>query len=454
MIMVKNNMFLFRYNMFRLNKIYKKRGVLLLITLWLTVVLTMIAYSLAYELQLEVKLTKMRKDSTNAMSMAKAGAAKAVADLKNDLLFEYSEEGMTRKFDAEGDVWKRPEDGKIDQILGKDKEAKYGFYNVEVIDEESKINLNTASYQIFKSALVFLGYEDEDAEELGYKIVDWRDADDKPAKGEGEKESIYYAELEAEKEGAYLSDEIVPIKFKNDLFTTVDELLDIPGITPEIFYGIDEEAAKKKKKKSLSSSRTKLLLSQDKYNKLKRNESKKAFLNEDEQIGLKDLFTVNSNGSVNVNTASKWVLTVLIGAATDNVDDAVKAAESIIEYRRNNKKEDIDNDRAFRNIGELNQVGEVGGGILGKIGSYQRLDVKSDNFLIHSVGECGYAKKSIFVRVLRTWEVFNLDDAKIKERLEERNTDISTFRNVVKDKEEKSGNVYAPTVRITQWMEK
>lgn len=432
----------------------EKRGVLLLITLWITVVLTAIAYSLSYNLQLEIKLTKMRKDSTNALAMARAGVARAIADLKNDLLFEFSEGGMTRKFDAEGDVWKRPENGKIDQTLGKDREAKYGFYNVEIIDEESKINLNTASHQVLKAALKLFDLEDEEATKIAYAIIDWRDADDKPASGEGDNESIYYAELEAGKEGAYLTDELEPVKLKNDLFVTVDELLNVYGITPEIFYGIDKDA-KKKKRSTYSKSKERYLQSKEKYIQQKRLDAKKLFLGEEEQLlGLRDLFTVDSNGSVNINTAPKWVLTVLIAAATENIDDAEKAAESVIEYRRNNKKEDIDNDRAFRNIGELNSVGEVGAGILGKIGSLQKLDIKSDTFLIHSVGECGYAKKSLYVRVKRTWETFNADDPKVKEKLEQRQGSAKNFKHFKADESGKQTMVYAPTVRITLWMEK
>lgn len=433
-----------------------KKAVILVVTLWMTVVLTLIAYSLTYELQLEVKLTKMRKDSANALAVARAGAAKAIVDLKNDLLFEYAEKDMKRQFDAEGDVWKRPEEGKIDQTMGKDKEAKYGFYNVEVIDEESKINLNNASQQVLKAAVMLFGYEDEESADIAFAIIDWRDPDDKPSSGQGEKEGDLYAELQADRDGiTYTKDDLQPIRMKNDLFTTVEELLDVPGMTPELFYGKEATKTKSGKYKPYSKTKQKYLLqSKERFTKQRRSDVKKEFLNSDEkEIGFRDLFTVNSSGIVNVNTASKWVLAAIIGGASENVDDAMKIAEEVVDYRRNNKKEDIDNDKAFTNVGELSMVGEVAG-LANKMNGIQPLNVMSDNFLIHSIGECGYAKKSLYILVNRSWEVYNLEDAKIKEKLEKRKTDLKTFRNIKEDESKKNTSVYEPTVRILHWMEK
>ena len=418
------------------------KAVILIITLWMAVVLSVIAYSLANELQMEIKLTKMRKDSTNAMAMARAGVARAIMDLKNDLLLEFSDNKLSKRFDAEGDVWKRPEEGKIFQTLGRDKDGKYGFFNVEVIDEESKINLNNASHQVLKAAIKLFGYEDEDASKIAFAIIDWRDPDDNPANGQGESEAKYYAELKAEDAGISSTDDLPPVKLKNDTFTTVDELLDVYGITPELFYGFDPEASKKKKQ-SQARPTGKTNLRQIKSKRSKSSEEK------EKVIGLRDLFTVSSNGSVNFNTASAEVIAAIIGGVTGNVDEAEEFAKRIIDYRRGSKETDIDNDRAFRNIAELNQVGEVSGAIFTQIRALQNIDVKSDNFLIHSVGECGYAKKSLWVLVRRTWEVFNADESN-----DEKKVEIKTFRNIKKDDSSKQTLIFAPTTRIRLWMER
>jgi len=39
-----------------------RRGVIIILTLWLVTVLALIAYSLAYEMRIEARLTKLKKD--------------------------------------------------------------------------------------------------------------------------------------------------------------------------------------------------------------------------------------------------------------------------------------------------------------------------------------------------------------------------------------------------------
>jgi len=68
-----------------------RRGVIIILTLWLVTVLALIAYSLAYEMRSEGRLTKLKKDQLLAYQLAKAGVAKAICDLKNDMLMERQE---------------------------------------------------------------------------------------------------------------------------------------------------------------------------------------------------------------------------------------------------------------------------------------------------------------------------------------------------------------------------
>ncbi|HPB32422.1 MAG TPA: type II secretion system protein GspK, partial [Candidatus Sumerlaeota bacterium] len=209
----------------------RRRGVLLILTLWMVTVLSLIAYSLAYEMRLEVRLTKLKKDNLLAYQLAKAGVAKAVCDLKNDMVIDRAE--GSEEFDAEGDVWKFYED-KVNIPLGA------GTFSVRIIDEESLLNLNSISpFVMEKLALYFLG-DGEDAEENALKIAqavqDWRDADDTSISDQGITERQLYRQLIAEDWGirgtdAELSEQIF-YRIKNDVFTTVEELLDVYGVTP------------------------------------------------------------------------------------------------------------------------------------------------------------------------------------------------------------------------------
>ncbi|MFT3787654.1 MAG: type II secretion system protein GspK [Tepidisphaeraceae bacterium] len=86
-----------------------------------------------------------------------------------------------------------------------------------LVDESSKLNLNTISADDL-SKLVNM---DED---IAGSIVDWRDEDDEPTNG-GAESSIY------------LADSVRPHRAKNAPFETVDELLLVHNVTPELFYG-------------------------------------------------------------------------------------------------------------------------------------------------------------------------------------------------------------------------
>ncbi len=82
--------------------------------------------------------------------------------------------------------------------------------------------------------------------------------------------------------------------------------------------------------------------------------------------GLKSLLSPYSNGKVNVNTASKWVLMSL----DQDIDSAL--ADAIIAYRKN---------KPFKNLNDLNLVDGVTGDIIHRISTVA--DVKSKNFIVN-----------------------------------------------------------------------
>lgn len=355
----------------------EERGVILVLTLWIVVVLSLIAYSLTYELRLELKLTKLHKDEVKAYALARAGLAKAIVDLKNDMYIDYAEK--SQPFDGEGDIWRRSyEDDEALQFEG-------GKVNVTIVDEESKINLNRASTRVLMGLIKALGYEEKEAQETACAIVDWRDPDRLPRVGRGKDENEIYAELRHEKEDRRRTDDIVPYRSKNDNFLTVDELLDVYGVTPTLFYGYDPQAPEDRKQRP-------------------------RFRDERPPVGLRDLVTVRSNRVVNVNTAGPEVLSAIIEAAAINESDPKALAEKIIEYRRGSHSREIDNDQAFRSVQDLGQIPELSGMLLSRMRGAYPLDVRSYFFTIHSTGEVGRVKRTIQVLVWRSLDVFQRDE--------------------------------------------
>lgn len=139
------------------------------------------------------------------------------------------------------------EEGVISEEAEKIPPVRYGL-----IDEERKININTAEEEVFMRLFQnVVSLDKESAAELAYCIIDWRDKDsllEHPSYGA---EDSYYKSLK------------YPYESKDAEYEVLEELLLVKGVNREIF---------------------------DK---------------------VKDYLTVYSEGKVNINTASKEVLSAL-----------------------------------------------------------------------------------------------------------------------------------------------
>ena len=422
----------------------KKRGVILILTLWIVTVLSLIAYSLAFEMRLEARLTKLKKDNLIAFQLAKAGMAKAVCDLKNDMVIDRAEKSQV--LDAEGDIWKKAED-KF-QV-----EMNNGTYSVHIIDEESLIHLNEAHPLLLPAMIEYFIGEDEEEEagKIGMAIVDWRDSDDVPVNtNEGSSERILYKKYIAKDyydiDLEYDSSEYdIQYRLKNDKFSSVEELLDVYGIAAELFYGFDPE----ERKQEIMMDQTDRESEYDQHIMRTPEEETHQWLNP-EVYGLRDVLTLNSTGKVNINTAGVDVLAILLSAAKVNDPDPEVVAKAIVDYRRDGSESDLDNDKAFRNVNELAQVEGISGGQIAAIQRIQPLTTSSTNFRIISEGRYGRAHRTIEAVVRRTWETFNVDTT-------DDDFDPSVRRRIKREDEDRDDDmitVECPTVRIIQWRER
>ena len=387
-------------------------GVVLILTLWIVVILSMIAYSFSYEMQLEVQLTKLRKDNLGAYAYARAGMAKAILNLKNDLIFDKLG-GIERPYDSYGDIWgKNSREYKENMLNGNLKEGKRKIrsskqgenegFRVRVIDEASKIPLNNASTILIKYALMAIDVEKEDAEFLASAIVDWRDEDMNVETGLGKTENEYYSQ-----ETGRL------VICKNDPFTTVEELLDVPGMTPEIFYGTRED---------------------DFYNLDSSKKSTRARRTKEGIIGFKDMVTVYDD-KINLNTAGIEVLTAISSAALMDLERGKELADSIINFRDGTDPDDNNDDEPFKDVQDITHVI----GIPPNFQTITNLTTFARSFTIESIGYCGDAQKMITTGAVRDWEIHQ---------------DLTKLIGLDKDKDsEQSQNLGEPKVRISMWKE-
>ncbi|GAB4316853.1 MAG: hypothetical protein Kow0059_09610 [Candidatus Sumerlaeia bacterium] len=387
---------------------------MLLLTLWIAVVLSLLVYSLTYQVQMELKLTSMSKKQFQARALAQAAIARGIADIKNDYAIEQSDPKM--RFDGEGDIWARPEEGKVGVSLGR------GFYTCRIEDAESRFNINRVGREIIQAMIEYLGYEKEYAEKVSAAILDWADPDDRPYRGEAESERELYARYLAEWRGEPSPEDAEPIRIKNDKYLTVEELLSVPGVTPEMFYGIPPEGADK--------------------DPWRRYDPKHP---PDQIVGLRDMLSVDSTGSININTAGPHVLAVAIIAGGGDMASAYENAQKIIAYRRDGRTEDINNDKAFRTVNDLNNVTDIGPAA-GQLRKYLPITVNSQLFGIMGEGQVGDVRKTIQVLVRRDWQTYRRDETKEGEQWREKSERLR-----VTDETEMTAAM--PEVRIHRWRE-
>lgn len=188
----------------------RRTGTILIVTLWIILVLAAMVLTLAGTVRVEATV------SVNGTAAAQAQAVELgaiqyvrsrVASLNGNLPAEANMDPTCLRV-GDGGFWI------IRPNFDDDHSYAYG-----IVDEASKLNLNTAS-----SAMMQL--LPDMTQELADSIVDWRSPSGTTSSADGA-QSGYYLMLPD------------PYNCKNAPLETVEEILLIKGATPEILYGED-----------------------------------------------------------------------------------------------------------------------------------------------------------------------------------------------------------------------
>lgn len=381
-----------------------RRSAVLILTLWIVVVLGVIASSLAFDVQVNSKLALLQKEQLIAYHLAKSAVAMGMTHLQNDMLIDFAD-NPNQQFDAFSDVWAQPDrrEKEREVPLGK------GTYELEIEDEESKININVASQRVLKAMLEFYGFEPPDSDDIANAIVDWRDRDDICAGAAGERENEHYSALLGQRIKSNLAPDELIYQCRNEPFLTTEELLDVYGITPELYYGYDpddRQSEQRTARKRMAQGKSVHVKKTSRYRQPPKP--------------LRDIVTVRGSGRVNLNTASKEVLTILIYAAGNctNLEAAEAAAENIAKFRGepgSGKRPDPDN--ALHSIADLSKVPGLNAGTLAQLSAAGALGVqvgfRSSTFLITGIGHAGRTTRVVRALVSRNLDTYNPDDARL-----------------------------------------
>jgi len=310
------------------------------------VILSMLAISVGHRVSLALRMSKYQRDSLRALYLAKAGINRAIVELENDLT-----NPNTKDYDALNETWSYSEDI-FKEIRLTDNENEYAQVSYDfgesknpqtrfgVIDEESKININTASQEVLVELLKVSGIDDVRAQELAADIPKWRGS------------------LDLDQDTAKFYEDNLGYPCKKEKFAVLEELILVRGMK-------EIEAGKLEK--------------------------------------IKSLITAYSDDKVNINTASGQVLRVLGLAAASNLGiseaDVGALVGNILSFRSKEngyfKSTDIGTIKVMLGLDD-NQTN-----IIRCLIGWGVLSVVSSNFRIDATGNVGRVTKRITAIIKR-----------------------------------------------------
>lgn len=265
-------------------------GVALILALIFVALLSAIVFAFMYEMEVDASFAQNQGADFQAQLAARSAAVDGMMILAEQYA-DMLESGMPPvDSELDGSQWSM---GAAFQTLNE------ATMRTSISDEYGKLNLNAIlgfnngsqerNEPLIDALRQFFALRSADAYDPVDALIDWLDYDDMDAEEPDGAENSYYTSLEN------------PYPCKNGPMDSIEELLLIKGITPELYFGNAEE----------------------------------------EQLPLSEYLTVHGDwsGRVNVNTAREEVIASVIGGKTGNVD--ITVAQQIYDEARQAPFEDV-----------------------------------------------------------------------------------------------------------------
>jgi type II secretory pathway component PulK len=194
-------------------------GVALIVVLLLLALLLTIVAEFAQAMRLEALTATNFRSALSETWLAEAAYQRATAEILPDALaHELNLNGLLMFRRARLGIPTVPE--------RTDLRAGPGRFSYRLTDESARLNLNRASREVLDRLLQEADVEKSDRDVILDSILDWRDPNDEHRLNGAE--SDYYLALP------------VPHRSKNADFDSVDELLQVRGVTRALLYGRGE----------------------------------------------------------------------------------------------------------------------------------------------------------------------------------------------------------------------
>ena len=208
-----------------LNRLMKsvknENGSLLILVLFALMTLSLLALSVGHTVRQKL-LVVSHLEARENLRLAAEAAAQQASLLLSEKMEGSSYQSLNQSWANNESLWEKASIGSIQYsiIAQGDGDAASTIYGL--IDEDRKINLNTAKPNVLQSLFqLAAGVESESARRIVASIQDWKDEDEDFHDGGAESKT-------------YLNRQS-PYRAKNALFNDLQELLWVEGISSEIF---------------------------------------------------------------------------------------------------------------------------------------------------------------------------------------------------------------------------
>jgi general secretion pathway protein K len=231
-----------------------ERGFALLSVMLVLALLAVVVTEFSVSTRLESSMIRSYRDGVLAGHLAEAGVQQALREILGP--------GTVVALDDDGSLsfYRAPDASavatKVSRLPRQRVPLGAGDFSYRISDEASRVNVNTATPDRIERLLTAAGLDKQARDTVNDSLQDWKDADDLHRVNGAESEDYYLKQP-------------VPYRARNGLLQDTAELLQIRGVTREIYRGVQGGT------------------------------------------GLADLVTVVGSETVNMNTAPVPVLTAL-----------------------------------------------------------------------------------------------------------------------------------------------
>jgi general secretion pathway protein K len=312
-------------------------------------VLSLLVGIFAFTMKVEMRLAQNSNNDTALMWLGRSGVERARWILAQQLLVR------NEPYDSLDQKWAGGPGGigesnsplaniSLDNYQVNEQQDD-GSISIRITDLERRININTANVPVLRQALNVMGVDASEIDPVADSVLDWVDADNDPHLNGAE--SDYYQTLNP------------PYNSKNGPLDDLSELLLVKEIVDhrELYYGQDA---------------TNHFQQFDKFGRLIEPPAY--------PCGLRDLFTALSIGKVNINTATNYVLQVLL-----NGDENM--ANAVIEARAGVDGQPL----PFRSVADLGGIRGITRQAVSQLQAY--CDVRSRTFEVEVTASLGGSQR-------------------------------------------------------------